>query len=92
MPRTSSSSAAASSAPPRRISWRAAKSAVLLIEAETPAWGASGRNPGYQWLHTRRAGLQMELGLAGRRLADTLAEELDGFEFRPCGGMIYYLR
>jgi glycine/D-amino acid oxidase-like deaminating enzyme len=63
---------------------------VLLIEAETPAWGASGRNPGYQWLHTRRAGLQMELGLAGRKLADTLAEELDGFEFRPCGGMIYF--
>jgi glycine/D-amino acid oxidase-like deaminating enzyme len=63
---------------------------VLLIEAETPAWGASGRNPGYQWLHTRRAGLQMELGLAGRRLADTLAQELDGFEFRPCGGMIYF--
>jgi glycine/D-amino acid oxidase-like deaminating enzyme len=63
---------------------------VLLIEAETPAWGASGRNPGYQWLHTRRAGLQMELGLAGRRLADRLAQELDGFEFRPCGGMIYF--
>ena len=63
---------------------------VLLIEAETPAWGASGRNPGYQWLHTRRAGLQMEIGLAGRRLADTLVEELDGFEFRPSGGMIYY--
>jgi glycine/D-amino acid oxidase-like deaminating enzyme len=63
---------------------------VLLIEAETPAWGASGRNPGYQWLQTRRAGLQMELGLAGRRLADTLAAELNGFEFRPCGGMIYF--
>jgi glycine/D-amino acid oxidase-like deaminating enzyme len=63
---------------------------VLLIEAQTPAWGASGRNPGYQWLHTRRAGLQMDLGLAGRRLADTLAAELDGFEFRPSGGMIYY--
>ncbi len=63
---------------------------VLLIEAETPAWGASGRNPGYQWLHTRRAGLQMQLGLAGRRLADVLAQDLDGFEFRPCGGMIYF--
>jgi glycine/D-amino acid oxidase-like deaminating enzyme len=63
---------------------------VLLIEAETPAWGASGRNPGYQWLHTRRAGLQMELGLAGRKLADILVEELDGFEFRPSGGMIYF--
>jgi len=63
---------------------------VLLIEAETPAWGASGRNPGYQWLHTRRAGLQMQLGLAGRALADTLVRELDGFEFRACGGMIYF--
>ena len=63
---------------------------VLLIEAETPAWGASGRNPGYQWLHTRRAGLQMEIGLAGRKLADVLAQELDGFEFRPSGGMIYF--
>ena len=40
---------------------------VLLIEGETPAWGASGRNPGFQWLHTRKAGIQMELGLAGRR-------------------------
>jgi glycine/D-amino acid oxidase-like deaminating enzyme len=66
------------------------KVSVLLIEAETPAWGASGRNPGYQWLHTRRAGLQMELGLVGRRLADVLAQELDGFEFRPSGGMIYF--
>jgi glycine/D-amino acid oxidase-like deaminating enzyme len=66
------------------------KVSVLLVEAETPAWGASGRNPGYQWLHTRRAGLQMELGMAGRRLADVLAAELDGFEFRPSGGMIYF--
>ncbi len=66
------------------------KVSVLLVEAETPAWGASGRNPGYQWLHTRRAGLQMELGMVGRRLADDLAQELDGFEFRPSGGMIYF--
>lgn len=63
---------------------------VLLLEAEQPGWGASGRNPGFQWLHTRKAGLQMDLGLAGRRLSDTLAEELDDFEFRPCGGMIYF--
>jgi glycine/D-amino acid oxidase-like deaminating enzyme len=63
---------------------------VLLIEGEAPAWGASGRNPGFQWLHTRKAGLQMELGLAGRRLADRLREELDDFEMRPAGGMIYF--
>jgi glycine/D-amino acid oxidase-like deaminating enzyme len=64
---------------------------VLLIDGETPAWGASGRNPGFQWLHTRKAGIQMELGLAGRRLADKLREELDDFELRPSGGMIYFL-
>jgi glycine/D-amino acid oxidase-like deaminating enzyme len=63
---------------------------VLLIEGEHPGWGASGRNPGYQWLHTRKGGIQMELGLAGRRLADELRDELDGFEMRPCGGLIYY--
>jgi glycine/D-amino acid oxidase-like deaminating enzyme len=63
---------------------------VLLIEGEAPAWGASGRNPGFQWLHTRKAGIQMELGLAGRRLADRLREELEDFEMRPSGGMIYF--
>jgi glycine/D-amino acid oxidase-like deaminating enzyme len=41
-------------------------------------------------LHTRKAGLQMELALAGRRLSDQLVEELDDFEFRRSGGMIYY--
>jgi glycine/D-amino acid oxidase-like deaminating enzyme len=64
---------------------------VLLVEGEAPAWGASGRNPGFQWLHTRKAGIQMELGLAGRRLADELREELDDFEMRPSGGMIYFV-
>src|SRR5262249_6956224 len=63
---------------------------VLVIEGEAPPWGASGRNPGFQWLHTRKAGIHMELGLAGRRLADQLREELDDFEMRPSGGMIYF--
>ena len=63
---------------------------LVLLEGRSWAWGASGRNPGFQWLHTRKAGLQMELAMAGRRLSDRLAEELDGFEFRPGGGMIYY--
>lgn len=64
--------------------------AVTLVEAERPAWGASGRNPGYVWLHTRSAGIQMELALAGRRLYDDLITELDDFEFRACGGMTYF--
>ncbi len=59
---------------------------TLVIEGESPAWGASGRNPGFLWLHTRKAGIQMQLGLAGRRLADRLCEELDDFEMRPSGG------
>ena len=63
---------------------------TLLLEGRSWAWGASGRNPGFQWLHTRKAGLQMELAMAGRRLSDRLAEELDGFEFRRSGGMIYF--
>lgn len=63
---------------------------VTLLEGEHPAWGASGRNPGFVWLHTRAEGVQMTLGLAGRRLYDELALELDDFEFRASGGMIYF--
>jgi glycine/D-amino acid oxidase-like deaminating enzyme len=63
---------------------------VILIDAEHPGWGASGRNPGFQWLHTRRAGIQLELGLAGRRLTDELKEELEDWEMRASGGMFYF--
>lgn len=65
-------------------------SSVTVIEGEHPGWGASGRNPGYVWLHTRAPGVQMQLGLAGRALYDELVEELDGFDFRACGGMTYF--
>ena len=90
-PMTSSCWAPGSSARARPISWQRRVSASCSIDGEAPAWGASGRNPGFQWLHTRKAGIQMELGLAGRRLADTLREELDDFEMRPSGGMIYFI-
>lgn len=63
---------------------------VTLVEGERAAWGASGRNPGYVWLHTRAAGVQLELGMAGRRLYEELVVELDDFEFRACGGMTYF--
>ncbi|HUF60157.1 MAG TPA: FAD-binding oxidoreductase [Actinomycetota bacterium] len=63
---------------------------VTLLEGRRPAWGASGRNPGFVWLHTRATGVQMELGLAGRGLYDELVQELDGFEFRESGGMTYF--
>jgi hypothetical protein len=83
---TSSCWARASLVPPRPISWPKKGFLVLLVEGESPAWDASGRNPGFQWLHTRKAGIQMELGLA-----DQLREELDDFEMRPRGGMIYFV-
>ncbi len=63
---------------------------VHVLDGQGPAWGASGRNPGFVWLHTRAEGTQMSLALAGRRLYDDLADELDDFEFRRCGGMIYF--
>jgi glycine/D-amino acid oxidase-like deaminating enzyme len=63
---------------------------VVLLEGQSWGWGASGRNPGFQWLHTRKAGLQMELAMAGRRLSERLVEEIEEFEFRRSGGMIYY--
>ncbi|MBI4260044.1 MAG: FAD-binding oxidoreductase [Actinobacteria bacterium] len=65
--------------------------AVTVLDRHEAAWGASGRNPGFVWLHTRAAGIQMELGLAGRRLYDELVEELDDFEFRASGGMVFFL-
>lgn len=64
--------------------------ANLVVERHEPAWGASGRNPGYVWTHTRAEGVQMELAKAGRSLYDELVEELDDFEFRASGGMIYF--
>jgi glycine/D-amino acid oxidase-like deaminating enzyme len=63
---------------------------VTIVDAHHPGWGASGRNIGYVWLHTRSAGVQMELAAAGRRMYDELVEDLEDFEFRPCGGMTYF--
>lgn len=43
---------------------------VRLVEARQPAWGASGRNPGFLWLQTKLKGLSMEFSLAGRGFAE----------------------
>lgn len=63
---------------------------VTLIDAKFPGFGASGRNGGYIWTHMRARGSQLELALASREIYDTYARELDDFEFRPSGGMIYF--
>jgi glycine/D-amino acid oxidase-like deaminating enzyme len=68
-----------------------AGAAVTLLEREHVAFGASGRNPGFIWLHGRNPGFALEISLASRRLYDELVEELDPFEFRASGGLVFYL-
>jgi glycine/D-amino acid oxidase-like deaminating enzyme len=64
---------------------------VTLLEREHVAFGASGRNPGFIWLHTRKPGFALDVALASRRLYDELAQELDPFEFRASGGLVFFL-
>ena len=65
---------------------------VTLLESEHVGYGASGRNPGFVWLHCRNPGFALEISLATRRLYPQLAEELPlDFEFRESGGVIYFL-
>ena len=40
---------------------------VTLLEASELAYGATGRNLGYIWLHTRRLGPELELVMHLRR-------------------------
>jgi len=64
---------------------------VELLEREEVAFGASGRNPGFVWLHCRNPGFALDVSLAGRKLYDTLAEELPlPFELRASGGVMFF--
>jgi len=64
---------------------------VTLLEQEHAGFGASGRNPGFVWLHCRNPGWALEVSLAGRRLYDELLRDLPvPFEFRAEGGLIYF--
>ena len=64
---------------------------VTLVEREHVAFGASGRNPGFVWLHCRNSGIALDLSLASRRLYPQLVEELpEDFGFRASGGLIYF--
>jgi glycine/D-amino acid oxidase-like deaminating enzyme len=64
---------------------------VTLLEAEHIGFGASGRNPGFVWLHCRNPGWALDISFAGRKLYDQLAIELPvAFEFRDEGGLIYF--
>lgn len=64
---------------------------VTLLERQHVGFGASGRNPGFVWLHCRNPGFALEISRAGRRLYEELLEDLPGgFEFRAKGGLIYF--
>ena len=64
---------------------------VTLLEQRHTGYGASGRNPGFVWLHCRNPGWALEISLAGRALYDELRGELPvPFEFRAEGGIIYF--
>ena len=64
---------------------------VTLLEQQHTGYGASGRNPGFVWLHCRNPGWALEVSLAGRALYDELAADLpEPFEFRADGGIIYF--
>ena len=64
---------------------------VVLVERDDLASGASGRNPGFVWMHTRRSGPQMVLSKRTRARFDGLTEELDhDFDLRREGGLIFF--
>lgn len=64
---------------------------VTLVERRTIGYGASGRNPGWLWLHCRAPGFALDISRAGRALYPELLRELPGgFEFRPSGGLMYF--
>ena len=64
---------------------------VTLLEQQAVGYGASGRNPGFVWLHCRNPGWALEVSMAGRRLYDDLVRDLPvPFEFRAEGGLIYF--
>jgi len=64
---------------------------VTLLEADQLASGATGRNLGYIWLHTRRPGPELELVMSTRNELEGLPEELGAdFGLRTNGGLIYF--
>ncbi len=64
---------------------------VTLVERRTIGYGASGRNPGWLWLHCRTAGFALDISRTGRAMYPDLLRELPGgFEFRPSGGLMYF--
>ena len=63
---------------------------VTLLEADHLASGATGRNLGFIWLHTRKKGPELDLVMATRIGLESLPDELgEDFGLRTNGGLIY---
>jgi glycine/D-amino acid oxidase-like deaminating enzyme len=63
---------------------------VALLEANKLASGATGRNLGYIWVHTRRTGPELDLVMHLRRELESLPDALgDDFGLRMEGGLLY---
>jgi glycine/D-amino acid oxidase-like deaminating enzyme len=63
---------------------------VTLIERHAPAAGASGTNMGFLWTQGKAADLHFDVVMASRKRYDELALEIDDFELKTRGGMIYF--
>ncbi|GAB5468075.1 MAG: FAD-dependent oxidoreductase [Rhodospirillales bacterium] len=63
---------------------------VALLDSHAPGWGASGRNPGFLWLQTKRAGLPLNFALRARTFAEAFAHDRADSSFRASGGLILY--
>ena len=64
---------------------------VVVLEQRFPTYGSSGRNPGCLWVQTRRAGLELDLALAGRAKYEEYVEAFgDVFSYRQAGGLFFW--
>jgi glycine/D-amino acid oxidase-like deaminating enzyme len=65
---------------------------VVLVEQRELAYGASGRNAGFLWIHNRNKGIQLDLSRAGAKIYEEEYVPMLGntFEYRRNGGMIYF--
>ena len=64
---------------------------VILVEAETFAYGATGRNLGFIWTHTRKVGPELDLVMATLTGIHELVGELDAdVELETNGGMVFF--
>jgi glycine/D-amino acid oxidase-like deaminating enzyme len=66
---------------------------VTLVDGEHVGWGASGRNLGLVWMHTRRPGPELDLVWPTRRSIEEMPGELDAdFGLQTGGSLIVFER